>query len=142
VEELLLSKYVMANLQNRESYAHLRVGQPKGFTYEQPAPQNVRQLYLSTLPEADLVVRDPSSATIYEFGIWRPQTKLGQLLVYKELLRLTPGFRDLKEESIRMVLVQPQEDPVIEAIAKKYQVGYEVFPDPDVLYKIAARRGG
>jgi hypothetical protein len=142
VEELLLSHYVAARLQYTDTYTHLRLGQPKGYTLENPAPRDVRQLMLSTLPEADLVVRAPSGATIFEFAIWRPQAKLGQLLIYAELLRATPDFMDLKEEDIHLVLVQPQEDSQIEKIAAKYEVAYDVFPDPEVLQKIADRRGG
>jgi len=142
VEELLLSRYIALNLAGAETYVHLRVGQPKGYTKEKPAPPDVRQLYLSTLPEADLVVRGPTSADVYEFGIWRPQAKLGQLLVYGELLQSTPGFEALRDTEIALYLVQPQEDPQLEEIAQRFDVGYIVFPDPDVLAKIAERRGG
>jgi len=142
VEELLLSKYIAARLRYTDTYTHLRLGQPRGYTLEKPAPDDIRQLMLSTLPEADLVVRTPGGVTIYEFGIWRPQAKLGQLLVYAELLRATPGFMNVKDTDIHLVLVQPQEDPEIERIAAKYEVGYDVFPDPEVLQKIADRRGG
>jgi hypothetical protein len=142
VEELLLSRYVATRLRYTETYTHLRLGQPKGYTLANPAPDNIRQLMLSTLPEADLVVRTPAGVTIYEFGIWRPQAKLGQLLVYAELLRATPGFMNVKQEDIHLTLVQPQEDPEIERIAATYQVSYDVYPDPEVLQKIADRRGG
>ena len=142
VEELLLSRYVASRLQHTDTYTHLRLGQPKGYTLENPAPRDVRQLLLSTLPEADLVVRGSGGAEIFEFAIWRPQAKLGQLLIYAELLRATPEFTDLKEENIHLRLVQPLEDHQIARIAAKYQVNYETFPDPEVLEKIAARRGG
>jgi hypothetical protein len=142
VEELLLSRYIAANLEGLDTYVHLRLGQPRGYTLEKPAPPAVRQLFLSTLPEADLVVKGPTSARIYEFGIWRPQAKLGQLLVYGELLRSTPGFESLQDTDISLYLVQPQEDPQIEEIAHRFDVGYITFPDEDVLQKIAERRGG
>jgi len=142
VEELLLSRYVAANLQGMDTFVHLRVGQPRGYTLESPAPPDVRQLYLSTLPEADLVVRGPTSAQIYEFGIWRPQAKLGQLLVYGELLLSTPGFEHLSDVDVTLYLVQPQADPQLDEIANRFNVGYIVFPDPEVLQKIAERRGG
>ena len=142
VEELLLSHYIAAKLQYTDTYTHLRLGQPKGYTKENPAPRDVRQLMLSTLPEADLVVRTSTGVTIYEFGIWRPQTKLGQLLVYQELLTMTPEFFDVDANTIQLVLVQPLEDPQIEKIAQRFGVSYQVFPDPEVLQKIADRRGG
>src|SRR5712692_5648960 len=142
IEEEMLATYVMERFKGRIVSPHLRLGQPRGFTRERPAPEELRRLHMSELPEADLVYRDGNHAFIYEFAIWKPSMKLGQLLIYKTLLPSTPSFYDIDPTNISLVLVNGQNDNQIREAAAAYNVAYEVFLPPNVAAKVAARRGG
>ena len=137
-----MSNYISRRLPPQATFVHLRLGQPAGFTAAFPAPREVRQLKMSTLPEADLVTRTLDSAMIYEFGIWYPNKKLSQLLTYRELLPATPGFEDVLPDKIKLRLVTAQDQAGVGLSASKLGIEYELYPDPQVLEKIAARRGG
>lgn len=142
VEEELLSMFLAAHPELPNPVTHLRLGQPRGYSGANRAPDDLRRLFLSTLPEADLVTLDTTGATIYEFAIWRPQNKLGQLLIYGKLLPETPGYFGLSEDQVRLVLVNAQADPRIKEIAAEMLVDYELFQPPEILAKVALRRGG
>ena len=142
IEEEMLATYVMQRFPGRVVNPHLRLGQPQGYTRERPAPDETRRLFMSTLPEADLVVRDSNHAFIYEFAIWKPSMKLGQLLIYKTLLPSTPSFYDIDPTNISLVLVNGQNDNQIREAAAAYNVAYEVFLPQNVARKVAERRGG
>ncbi len=142
VEELLMSRYIVGRLPAQHTFVHLRLGQPSGYSRQNMAPRATRQLYLSTLPEADLVTRTLDSAKIYEFGIWYPNKKISQLLTYRELLPDTPGFEDLEDTQIQLRLVTAQDQQGVGAAANKMGIEYEIYPEPQVLSKLAERRGG
>ena len=142
VEEELLSLYLAEHRDLPNPVTHLRLGQPRGFSKSNPAGAQQRRLFLSTLPEADLVTRDRATATIYEFAIWRPQTKVGQLIVYGKLLPETPGYFDLSEDQVELVLVNAEVNSRVKEIAAEMLIDYELFQPKSVLEKVAARRGG
>ena len=142
IEEEMLATYVMERFKGRIVSPHLRLGQPRGFTRERPAPEELRRLHMSELPEADLVYRDGDKAAIYEFAIWKPSMKLGQLLIYKTLLPSTPGFYDVDPTNVSLVLVNGQRDDQVANAAISYGVGYEIFLPANVARKVAERRGG
>jgi len=142
VEELLMSQYIDRVLPRIHTFVHLRLGQPTGFSRENPAPREERQLKLSTLKEADLVTRTLDTATIYEFSVFDPLKKLSQLLGYQDLLPATPGFEDLTAPRIQLKLIAPHPNGSTIQTALKYGIQLDPFTSPEVDQKIAARRGG
>jgi hypothetical protein len=142
IEELMMSLYISTFLSQLRHVVHLRLGQPRGFDKQHPAPPETRNLLLSTLPEADLVVKTESQAYIYEFTVWRPHTKLGQLRYYRTLLPSTPGYTDLSEEEVNLIIVTAQNDPQVDAMAKRDGVEVVYFSTPELDRKLAERRGG
>jgi len=96
---------------------------------------------MATLPEADLVYRDNGLVWILEFAVWRPQVKMGQLLVYKQLLPKTPGYWNTPEDRIRLKLVLGRREPVVENVAKAAGIEIEIY-QPEWLKKEIARRTG
>jgi hypothetical protein len=142
IEELMMSLYINQFLSQIRHVVHLRLGQPKGYDKKNPAPPEVRNLLLSTLPEADLVVKTESQAYIYEFTVWRPHTKLGQLRYYRSLLPATPGYTDLTEADVNMIIVTAQKDDTVESFAKSQGVEVVYFTTPELDQKLSLRRGG
>jgi len=141
IEEGMLARYVGDRLKGIHTFVHLRLGQPRGFSRDNPATRETRALYLSTLPEADLVTRTLDTATIYEFTIWKPSAKLGQLQLYRDLLPETPGFEDIDAAAVKMVLVTGQNDGNITRSANTLGITVEYYLPPDIAAKVAARRG-
>jgi len=141
IEEAMLSRYVSERLKGIATFVHLRLGQPAGYTREKPASREERSLYLSTLSEADLVTRTLDTATIYEFTIWKPTAKLGQLLHYRSLLPDTPGFDDLTADRVKMVLVSGQFSADVVNTGATYGVKFELYLPTDIAAKVAERRG-
>ncbi len=137
-----MSQYIDRRLPRIHSWVHLRLGQPTGFSKENPAPREERQLKLSTLKEADLVTRTTDQAMILEFSVFDPLKKLSQLLGYRDLLPSTPGFEDIGEPAIRLTLVTPHPNGSTIQTAAKYGITVESFTTPEIDQKIAARRGG
>ncbi len=138
-----MSRYIHdRGIDQLDHVVHLRVGQPRGYSRLNPAPEETRRFFLSELKEADLVVRNKTAAAIYEFTVHRPQNKLSQLLLYHQLLPDTPGYMDLDYTNIYLKLVSALEDSDIRKLAQGMSIDYVVFPDPEVLRKIAVRRGG
>lgn len=143
VEERLMAHYIAARgISRLDHVTHLRVGQPRGFSRLNPAPEKERNFLLSELKEADLVVRTKTSATIYEFAVWHPLNKISQLEGYRLLLTETPNYMDLEPTDIRLQLVTALDDNVAGKVAIGKGIAYEVFQDPETLQKIADRRGG
>ncbi len=140
-EELMMSQFIAENLSNFKTFAHLRLGQPAGYSRSVPAPEDVRNLHLPTLPEADLVVRTQTTAAIYEFTVWKPSTKLGQLLFYKSLLPATPGFTDILEGNIQLYLVTGEIDPQLRMTATAYQVRVVHYTTPELEKTLEERHG-
>jgi hypothetical protein len=140
-EELMMSQFIAQELTNFKTYTHLRLGQPQGFSRSVPAPEATRQLHLSTLPEADLVVRTEKTAAIYEFTVWKPATKLGQLLFYKSLLPSTPGFGDIEEKNIDLYLVTGEPDANLQKMAEGYNVRIVRFTTPELEQTLRDRHG-
>ena len=141
LEERMMSEFVAERFPGQTTWVHLRVGWPNSVDPQQPGALEERQLKLSTLPEADLVVRNESSAAIYEFKIRREQEALGKLLLYRELLLQTPGYEDLTEDDIVLVIVTGREDPRVTAMAAK--LGIQEIPyKKDWLTKALAERTG
>jgi hypothetical protein len=137
-----MSLYRDQFLSQVSTVVHLRLGQPSGYSKEQLAPSDVRNLYLSTLPEADLVTRTDSQAWIYEFTVWRPHIKLGQIRYYRTLLPMTPGYTDLEESAVTLVIVTAQQDPRFDAMAKRDGIEVVYFTTPELETVLATRRGG
>jgi hypothetical protein len=140
-EELMMSQFIAQELSNFKTHVHLRLGQPKGFSRSVPAPEETRQLHLSTLPEADLVVRTEKTAAIYEFAVWKPATKLGQLLFYQSLLPSTPGFTDIPQDKIDLYLVTGEMDPQLASTADVYKVRVVKFTTPELEATLRDRHG-
>lgn len=141
LEERMMSEFVAERFPGIPTSVHLRVGWPNSVDPKQPGALEERQLKLSTLPEADLVVRTEELATIYEFKIRREQEALGKLLLYRELLLSTPGYEDLKEENVALVIVTGREDPRVTAMAAKLGI-LEIPYRRDWLTKALAERTG
>lgn len=138
VEERMLSEYIQERLQNVETVTHLRVGAPPGLTPGSPGYEEERRFFMAALPEADLVYRDGPVTWILEFGVWRPQAKVGQLQLYAQLLNETPGFLDVNQEDIRLRIVVGREEPMVERTAALQGIEVEVFTRPwleDILAK-------
>jgi hypothetical protein len=141
VEERMLSEYVAENLQGVETVTHLRVGAPPGLDPSSPGYEMERRFYLPALPEADLVYREGSTVWILEFGVWRPQTKLGQLQLYGQLLPETPGYLDVTPDQIRLRIVVGREEPMVSRVAGLQGVDVEVWIKPWLLEILAERTG-
>jgi len=137
----MMSEYIAEHLADKEVAVHLRLGMPVGVSVMQPNWEWRRRLFMATLPEADLVYRDNGLVWILEFAVWRPQVKMGQLLVYKQLLPKTPGYWNTPEDRIRLKLVLGRREPVVENVAKAAGIEIEIY-QPEWLKKEIARRTG
>ena len=142
IEEAMLARFIAERLKGVATFVHLRLGQPANYNRENPAPRAVRSLYLSTLAEADLVTHTLDAATIYEFTIWKPTAKLGQLLHYRQLLPATPGFEDVSEDRVKMVLVSGQYVADVAQTARIQGIEFITYLPADIAVKVAERRGG
>ena len=142
VEEKLMAHYIQdRGISRLDHVTHLRVGQHPGYSKSNPEPLDQRNQRLVSLDEADLVVRNKTSATIYEFAVWRPTTKISQIEGYRLQLVETPGYMHLKLEDVDLQIVSALEDNVIKRLAEQKGIRFEVFPDPEVLEILASRRG-
>lgn len=122
-----MSEYVSMHLSEVETVTHLRVGAPPGMTPGAPGYEAERRFFMAALPEADLVYREGPITWILEFGVWRPQTKLGQLQLYGVLLNETPGFLDIDPELIKLKIVVGREEPMVDRMAAIQGIETEVF---------------
>lgn len=138
----MLSEYCTEKLAGIPHDTHLRLGLPRGITRSEPGWEHKRRFYMSTLPEADLVYRLEGTTWILEFGVWRPQTKIGQLLTYKVLLPDTPGYLDTPPEEIRLKIVVGRMENMVKVIATQVGVDVEVFERPWLTEALASRSGG
>lgn len=137
----MLSEYIAENLADVETVTHLRVGAPPGLTPGAPGYEEERRFFIAALPEADLVYRRGKAVFILEFGIWRPQTKLGQLQLYSQLLNETPGYLDVALEDIQLRIVTGREEPMVERMAAIQGIEVEVFPRPWLEDLLASKTG-
>ena len=137
----MLSEYVAEELPGTPTDVHLRLGMPTQLKGRPPGWELERPYYLMTLQEADLVYRVGDVVHLCEFGVWRPQTKLGQLLVYRTLLPDTPGYLDTPLEAIRPRLVVGRHEPAVTAVADATGVDVEVWRRPRLDQVIAQRTG-
>ena len=137
----MLSEYVAMRLRGIPCDVHLRLGMPTHLKNRPPGWEHERPFYLTTLQEADLVYRVGDVVHLCEFGVWRPQTKLGQLLVYWTLLPDTPGYLDTPMAMIRPRLVVGRDEPAVEAVADATGITVEVWKRPWLDDVIAERTG-
>ena len=121
---------------------HVRLGQPRGTPPGTFASAEERALLISTLPEADLVRRVDGGAEIVEFIVWRPQETIGQILYYRPLLPLTPGYEDLIVEQVALRIVTGLGDPRVADFARGLGMAVEVFRPAWLEQALARRRGG
>ncbi|TSA39924.1 hypothetical protein D4R30_00360 [archaeon] len=141
IEERMLSEYVTEELAGLPTNVHLRLGLPTQLKGRPPGWELERPYYLMTLQEADLVYRRDDVVHLCEFAVWRPQTKLGQLLVYRILLPDTPGYLDTPMENIVPRIVVGREEPAVRAVAQASGVDVEVWRRPWLDRVIADRTG-
>ena len=136
-----MSEYIEEKLANVETVTHLRVGAPPGLTPGEPGYEEARRFFMAALPEADLVYRDGELVHVLEFGIWRPQTKLGQLQLYGQLLNETPGYLDVAPEDIRLRIIVGREEPMVSRMAPIQGIEVEVFIRPWLEEILASKTG-
>ncbi len=141
VEERMMAEWAAANLPPGSYTTHLRLGQPAGTPPGQMATEEERALKKMTLPEADLVERMGPRVTIYEFAVWRPQAKLGQLLFYSTQLPLTPGYEDVDPEEIRLRIVTAVVEPRFREMAGAIGLEVILYRPPWLEGILASRRG-
>jgi hypothetical protein len=141
IEERMLSEYVADELPGTPTDVHLRLGLPTHLQGRPPGWELERPYYLMTLQEADLVYREGDVVHLCEFAVWRPQTKLGQLLVYRILLPDTPGYLDTPLENIAPRIVVGRDEPTVKAVAQAVDVDVEVWRRPWLDQAIADRTG-
>ncbi len=141
IEERMLGEYVAEELPGIPTDVHLRLGMPTQLKGRPPGWELERPYYLMTLQEADLVYREGELAHLVEFGVSRPQTNLGQLLVYRTLLPDTPGYLDTPLEQIRPRIVVGRDEPTVKAVADAVDVDVEVWRRPWLDQVIADRTG-
>lgn len=141
IEEALLADYVATKVRGKPYDTHLRLGWPPDVDRASPDALRQRNYRLPALPAADLVVREDGGARIYEFSIWRPITKVGQLLGYRILLPETPGYADLRVDAVMMRIVVGVDDYFGTRVAKYYGVELEEYLPPEIAAMITARRG-
>lgn len=142
IEERMMAEWASSRLAPGTYAFHVRLGQARGPPPSGIGPAEWRAYMSTTLPEADLVIRHPTSVEIVEFIVWRPQETLGQLLYYGHELLDTPGFEDLDPRMVRLRIVTGLEDSRFEEFARALGVAYEVFRPAWLLEALAARRGG
>lgn len=75
----------------------------------------------------DAVVIRRSNLILIEGKLRKPVEGLGQLLLYKALLPLTPEMSPYKDLVVDMVLVTPRPDPRVIGVAAGLGVRVEVF---------------
>ena len=71
---------------------------------------------------ADAVVVTDDAIWIIEAKIRNPRTAIGQLLDYRERLKVTPEFKQWLNRPIKLLLVIPIPAPEIESLAKNYGI--------------------
>lgn len=136
-----MSEYIADNLQGKTVETHVRLGLPEALKSRPPGWEKMRPFYVSTLLEADLIYQEDGEVWILEFGVWRPQTKLGQLQVYKTLLADTPGYLDTPPEKIRLKIVVGRDEATVRQVAEALNVDVEVY-QPDWLRQALISRMG
>ncbi len=142
LEERMLGEYVSRFLGGKKVATHVRLGWPRGVDRTAPDAYVMRQMFLSTLVEADLVVRQDPGAVVYEFTVYRPQNKIAQLQLYRKLLPDTPGYEDLTIDRVGMKLVTGLPLESLESIATDAGIAIETYAPAWLLAKVAERRGG
>lgn len=137
----MMSDYIAENLQGIRVDVHVRLGLPEALRSRPPGWEQMRPFYVSTLLEADLIYREGPDVWILEFGVWRPQMKLGQLQVYKTLLADTPGYLDTPDERIKLKIVVGRQEATFRQVAEALGVAVEVY-QPDWLRQALIERMG
>ena len=138
----MLSEYVQAHLKGIPHDVHLRLGIPSHLEARPPGWELERRMFLSTLQEADLVYQEDGLTWILEFGVWRPQTKVGQLLVYRTLIQDTPGYLDVDDDDVRLKIVVGRQERAVEQVAAATGILVEVFERPWLTRILTSRAGG
>ncbi len=88
------------------------------------------------------MTRTLDRARVYEFTIWKPSAKIGQLLLYKGLIPATPGFEDLTPDRVDLTLVSGQNSLDVLQFATRSGIQFEFYLPSVVAAKVAERRGG
>lgn len=79
---------------------------------------------------ADAVVVLKDRVVIVEGKIRKPADGLGQLLMYKALVPLTPELRPYAGLSLQLLLVMPRADPRIVGVAQTLGITVDVYNTP------------
>jgi len=77
--------------------------------------------------EADAVVIRPTRLIVAEAKIFRPRDGVGDLLVYKPLVPLTPELADYKDLPVELVLVVPLVTNVVREMASASGIRVDIF---------------
>ncbi len=141
IEERMRAEY-LATFHPRDPYeTNVHLGWPPEVDRNAPDALKKRAEYMVALLKADAVVRIPGGAIVYEFAVWRPQAKVGQLLVYWQLLPQTPGYEDLDYSEIHPVIVIGVDDPHARELAKRVGIEVKEYRPPWLEAALTARRG-
>jgi len=91
---------------------------------------------------ADAVVVTPTKLILIEGAIFPDPGDISKLLLYRELLKVTPEFEEWRDLPIEMQIVVAIEDPLLSKIARESGILVRVFKPPWIkdYLEIVARR--
>ena len=108
------------------------------------SPEASQRLLSRTGLYVDAAVIFPAEILLIEAKVEMESQALGQLLIYKDILRRTPGYSNWREEQVRLRLVTPNRKAEIEKAAARYGIEVDHFNPPwliGYLLRLKRRRG-
>ena len=129
-EHRLVAEYVATHYPNARVFFRPRIGSPPPELAARLGPELAHRMLKSWYKYPDAIVITKDKLIIVEGKIHRPETAIGQLLEYAELVRKSPEFAQFSDKELELQLVTPWKRDSLKVVCDKFGVKYVVFaPD-------------
>jgi len=127
LEEEMLVKYLAKRFTGTSIYTHVRLGSPPAIEIPGLDPEKARRMLMPGLPEIDAIVVDQGQIYMIEAKVAKEWENLGKMLIYRELLPVTPGWEGVDPTKIRPLLVMARASPLLQQVAKRFGVEVDTY---------------
>lgn len=117
-----MSEYVAMQFPNSPVTFNLRLFTPKSVAISGLSKEASNRLLSRAGLYVDALIQHGGGVILIEAKVEMESQALGQLLIYKELIKETPGYVYLTDEAITLRLVSPIKKPWIDDVLAKYDI--------------------
>jgi len=127
LEEEMLVKYLAKRFTGTEVWTHVRLGALPDLKIPGLDPEAARRLAMPGLPEIDAIVVEGEDVYLIEAKVVKEWENLGKMIIYRELLPVTPGWEGVDVRRIKPILVMAKASPLLRQVAQKFGVQVETY---------------